>query len=300
MLFAVILPILAATSPGAAPLTLEGATERALARSPRVLSAQHEASAATQAASQARARRFGAIDLVGACSHFESDRLVRPMAIELFANPAGGFSQLPWDADQLHYGVAWQIPLLAGGALSEGQRIARLGATAAASTATFTRAETRFAVRAAYRNALVLTHAVAAADAYVAALERDAADGDLKVKLGTWASVDAEKVRFALAGAHAEREGLRAQSRAAQATLAALMGDEPSPEGYALADVPDEGRGATPAAPPEQAPAQRADLAAVRSQTAAAERREALAKKSFGPEVALTRSRGPRRSRAWW
>jgi len=32
--------------------------------------------------------------------------------------------KLPWDANQLHYGLAWQIPLLSGGALSEGHRIA--------------------------------------------------------------------------------------------------------------------------------------------------------------------------------
>jgi outer membrane protein len=291
MLLAIMLSILAASAVTATPLTLEEATARALAASPRILAAKNDASAAAQAASQARARRFGAIDLVGAYNHYESDRLVRPMAIDLFKNPAGGFSQLPWDADQLHYGIAWQIPLLSGGALSEGQKIARLGADSAASTAAFTRTEVRFAVRAAYRNALVLMHAQAAAEAYVAALTRDAADGDLKVRLGTWATVDAEKVRFALAGAQAEREGLRAQGRAAQAALAALMGDEPSPSGYVLEDVPDEKTPpGVPPVDPATALAKRADLAAVQSQASAVERREALAKKSFGPDVAVTGS----------
>ena len=285
-LLTIVLPILAAPAMAATSLTLEEATSRALAASPRILAAQNDASAATQGAAQARARRFGAVDLIGAYNHYESDRLVRPMAIDLFNNPAGGFSQLPWDADQLHYGIAWQIPLLSGGALSEGQKIARLGADSAASTAAFTRTEVRFAMRAAYRNALVLTHAQAAAEAYVAALTRDATDADLEVRLGTWASVDAEKVRFALAGAQAEREGLRAQGRVAQATLAALMGDEPG-AGYALEDVPDERTPAPPTVDPTPALAQRADLAAVQSQARAAERREALAKKSFGPEVAV-------------
>lgn len=286
---AVVLPILAASA-AATSLTLEEASERALAASPRILAAQHDASAATQAASQARARRFGAVDLAGAYNHYESDRLVRPMAIDLFKDPARGFSQLPWDADQLHYGITWQIPLLAGGALSEGQRIARLGADAAASTAAFTRAEVRFAVRAAYRNAVVLAHALSASESYVAALERDAADAELKVRLGTWAGVDAEKVRFALAGARAEREGLRAQRRAAEASLAALMGDDPGAGGYVLEDVPDERTPATASADSERALAERADLAAARSQAAASERRVALAKKSFGPEVAVTGS----------
>ena len=61
----------------------------------------------------------------------ESDRLVRPISIDLFRNPALGFYQLPWDGDQLHYGIAWQIPLLSGGAVGEGRRIAQLGAAAA-------------------------------------------------------------------------------------------------------------------------------------------------------------------------
>ncbi len=283
----IVVVLFLAASAAASHLTLEEATQRALAASPRVVTAQHDASAATQAASQARARRFGAIDLTGAYNHYESGRLVRPMAIELFKDPAGGFSQLPWDADQLHYGISWQIPLLAGGALSEGQRIARLGADSAASTAAFTRTEVRFAVRAAYRNALVLTHALAAAEAYVSALERDAADADLKAKLGTWARVDAEKVRFALAGAQAEREGLRAQRRSAKVSLAALMGDEPSAEGYALEDVPEERTHVPGPVDPSPALTQRADLSAAQSQTQAAERREALAKKSFGPEVAV-------------
>ena len=93
-LLTIVLPILASPAM-AATLTLEEATTRALAASPRILAAQNDASAATQGAAQARARRFGAVDLTGAYNHYESDRLVRPMAIDLFKNPAGGFSQLP-------------------------------------------------------------------------------------------------------------------------------------------------------------------------------------------------------------
>jgi len=272
---------------GANPLSIEEATTRALAANPRVQAAQLDAVAAGERADQARASHLGELSLVGSYNNYESPRLVRPMSIELFTNPAAGFAQLPWGADQVHYGVAFQIPLLAGGSLHEGDRIARLARSAAQENAQFSREEVRIAVRGAYRHALVAHHALTAAQTFREALSRDDADARLKVRLGALATVDAAKITFALRGAEAQVAALIAQERTAQAVLAALMGEAPAASGYELEDVSGE-----PAAPegggaPAGALAGRLDLAAVREATRIAERKKVLAREAFGPRLSL-------------
>jgi outer membrane protein TolC len=286
-LLGAVLLVLAAVGQ-AATLTLNEAEEKALAANPRVRAMHLDALAAAQRTAEAKGRHFGELDLVGNYSNFESPRLVRPMSIELFTNPAAGFAQLPWDANQVHYGVAFEIPLLAGGGLHEGDRIAALTQSAAEQTARFSREEIRTGVRAAYRNALFAHHALTAAQAYRDALTRDEADAQLRVKVGSLAPVDAAKLTFALRGAEAQVAALAAQERTAQATLAAFMGEDMPGSGYALSDLPAE-----PSAPVaragvvQEALAGRLDLAAVRQTTLAAERKRVLARDAFGPRLAL-------------
>ncbi len=279
--------LVVATVAQGATLTLNEAEGKALAANPKVVAAGLDALAAAQRVVEARGRHFGELDLVGNYSNFESPRLVRPMSIDLFKNPAAGFAQLPWDANQVHYGAALEIPLLAGGALHEGDRIAGLAQSAAAQTAGFARDEVRTGVRAAYRNALLARHALATAQAYRDALARDEADAQLRVKVGSLAPVDAAKLTFALRGAEAQVAALAAQERTAQAVLAALMGDETPAGGYELADVTAEPAVAVAAGALADALGGRADLAAVRDATRIAERRKVLARDAFGPRLAL-------------
>jgi outer membrane protein len=272
----------------AATLTLKEAEEKALAANPKVVAARLDALSAAQRVAEVKGRHFGTVDLIGNYGNFESPRLVRPMSIELFANPAAGFAQLPWDADQVHYGVAFQIPLLAGGSLHEGDRIAGLAHSAAESTAHFSREEVRIVVRAAYRNVLLAHHALAAAEAYRAALARDEADAQLKVRVGALAQVDVAKLTFALRGAEAEVAALTAQERTVQAALAALLGEEPPTDGYDLAEAPEAlAPLAAVAGARADALGGRLDLAAVRDATRIAESKRVLARESFGPRLSL-------------
>ncbi len=286
-LLGAVLLVMAATA-CAVPLTLKEAEDKALAANPRTQAAHLDALAAAQRVAEAKGRHFGTLDVIGNYSNFESPRLVRPMSIDLFTNPAAGFAQLPWDANQVHYGVAFAIPLLAGGSLHEGDRIAGLSRSAAEQTAQFSRDEIRTGVRAAYRNALLAHHALAAAQVYREALARDEADAQLRVKVGSLAAVDAAKLTFALRGAEAQVAALAAQDRTAQAVLAAFMGDEPPAAGYALADVtaepelPVAGSGTF-----ADALAGRLDLGAVREATRIAERKKTLAREAFGPRLSL-------------
>jgi outer membrane protein TolC len=274
---------------GAETLTLDEATSRALAANPRLQAARLAALAARERAKEAAGRRLGEVDLVGSYNHYESDRLVRPISVDLFKDPQLGFYQLPWDRNQVHYGIAYEIPLLTGGSLHEGRLIATLSQRASENLALYGEAELRYNVRATFRNALTLTHALVAVTAYEQALETDVSDADLKVKLGSWASVDAAKVHFVLETVHAQREALEAQIASVQALLAALMGAEKPVEGYALDDVPEQ-----PAAVGESvrddsqaALAGRRDLAATRNAVAIAERRSRLAREAFGPQVMI-------------
>ncbi len=269
------------------PLTLNEAERKAITANPRVMAAQLDAAAAAQRMAEANGRHFGTVDLIGNYSNFESPRLVRPMSIALFKNPAAGMAQLPWDANQVHYGAAFQIPLLAGGSLHEGDRIAALSHAAAEDAAQFSRKEIRTAVRAAYRNALLAHHALAAAQAYREALARDEADAQLRVKVGALAPVDAAKLTFALSGADAQVAALAAQERTAQAILAATMGEEPPAEAYELADLISEPPAPAAGGVLAGALASRLDLAAVRQGTLVAEHKKLEARDAFGPRLSL-------------
>lgn len=281
------IPLAAPPARAGTPLTLTEAESRAETTNPRLAASRLEAEAAGRRESQARARHFGQIDAVASYNNFESPRLVRPISIEQFEVPALGLYQLPWDQNQTHYGFAFQLPLLAGGALHEGDRSASLARSAAEKTAEFTGDEIRTNVRAAYRNALLVRHALDAARQYAAALTKDEGDAQLKVKLGASAPVDAAKVTYALRGAEAQVAELEAQERTAQAYLAALMGEDPPVGGWDLADIPDAPPGGPPADALAQALAGRADLAAVRDTTLISESRKRLTVYSFGPRLAL-------------
>ncbi len=284
-----LLPVLACTLAAAGtPLTLQQATEKALAANPRLRAAQLEAAAASSRAKAAGGRHFGELSVVGSYNHYNTERPIAPISLD-YLGPKG-FYGLPWAASQFHYGIAWTVPILASGQIMEGQRMARLSRDAAAELALHTQAEIRYNVRATYRQTLALHHAHAALDSLVAALAKDAADADLKVKLGAWASVDGAKIHFALESAKAQRAGVAAQEAGAQAMLAALMGDPPPREGYDLQDIPEapEVPGLDVAALTEQALAERMDLKAARTGTQVFERKKALGLEAYLPQVGIT------------
>jgi outer membrane protein TolC len=112
----------------------------------------------------------------------------------------------------------------------------------------------------------------------------------LKVKVGSWASVEGAKVHFALESAKAQRDSVAAQERSTQALLAALMGDPPPAEPFELQDVPQE-----PVIPEADskgtfttAMSGRLDLRATQAGTAIFERKKALALEAYLPQVGIT------------
>ena len=273
----------------AQPLTLEEATQRALTANPRLQAAKLTSLAAKDRAKEAISRHFGEVDLVGAYNNYESPRLVRPMSIDLFKNPQLGFYQLPWGETQTHYGITYEIPLLAAGGLHEGRIIAKLSQNASENLALYTETEIRYNVRAAYRNALTLMHALASVATYEEALQRDAGDADLRVSLGAWAPVDGAKIHFVLESAKAQKESVAAQLASVQALVAALMGEEPPADGYQLADVPEEPMlpAQTVAESSRTALAGRRDLVATKESVEMALHKKHLALEAFAPQLMI-------------
>lgn len=289
LILASLLLVLAAAPAwrAADPLTLKEATARALAANPRLQAAKLETVAASQRTKEAVGRHFGELDLVAGYDQFEHARTLIPMSEELLGPK--GIAGLPWAQNQRRYGISYAIPLLASGGLHEGLKIAKLSQNASEAVALFTRDEVRYNVRAAYRNALVAEHAFEAVRAYRAFLEKDKADAELRVKVGTWAPVDGAKVDFAFENAKALEAAAGGRVKTAEATLAALMGEDPPAGGYELSDET-----ALPSVPADsqarllnQAQTGRQDLVATLRATQIAERKKRLAMEAFGPQLEL-------------
>jgi outer membrane protein TolC len=271
------------------PLTLDQAVTRARAANPSLRAARLDALAAGARTTQAYARHLGDLDLVGTASRYEGARLVKPITGPLNAAAMGG---LPFDRDQLHYGVTWQLPLFAGGALVGGDRAARAAEQAYGHLSTRSQQEVWFAVRTTYRAALGLGHALAAAEAYEHALAQDEASARLKVETEAMSSADGAKVQFALASAHARRAALAAQQRTALAQLAALLGDDPGTAAYELSDLPEPPAERSAVLPTLTAGAlgQRPDLSAAREGAEAQRLRGSVVRAGFWPQLVFTGS----------
>lgn len=268
-------------------LTLDEAISKALSSNPRLVAARLEVVAAKRRKEETFANHFGELNLIGNYNHYERNRLLVPMAIDLFKDPALGMSQLPWDRNQVHYGLSFTLPLLAGGSLHEGDKISTLLEKSAQNMSLFTRDETIYNVKTAYRNALILAHSLEAAKALLSALEKDNEDYRLRLSLGQVAKVDAQKVEFAYESAKAQYEDISSQYSYSMALLCALMGEEPQESNYELQDieevpvVPDLNENATTLV------LSRKDFLAQMDATEVAVHKKHLALSAFSPQLVL-------------
>ena len=219
----------AAQTPAPAPaprLTLQEALAEALANAPGLQAAAAQGRAAQENATAAGHARFGQLDGVLSYAHYQDDQILRPISQQLFG-PLG-FLGLPWDRDQLHYGVAFQVPVYTGGRLSSAIRIAALQAEQAS---LFTEG-TRWDIRA---NTTALYAALQTLDAVAVALDRsiDALDAThrrlaLMVDQGRRPRLDLLKLDEELEEAHGRRAGVDADRARVRALLLAVMGRDPA------------------------------------------------------------------------
>ena len=229
---------LAAGEPEAAPpppppapvhVTLEEAVTAALEANPGLKALSHRTEAARRDARAAGRTRWGSLDAFFQYTRFNDDWMVRPMSREMF-EAAGGFLGLPWDRNQRHYGLRFELPLYMGGELSNGIRIRDLEAESAAALLEGTRWQVRFNAVSLYTAVQTLDQTMQALDGLVAALEKTKERLDLMVSSGKRPELDRLKVVESLEAARARRAGVRADRVRAAALLLALMGRDPSGE----------------------------------------------------------------------
>jgi len=214
-----------ATRPGGpVMLQLDQAITMALAQSPVVKAVTYQALFAKDKASAINRTHWGELDAMASVTRFEEDRLLVPMTRQLLA---GGLSNAPFDRDQIHYGLTYQIPLYLGGKLSAGIETARLEAAKAAALRDGTTWQVRFNVVSLYAGVQTLDGALTAADGLIQTLTTVHRRLELMIEQGKRPQLDLLKVQDELAEAQAEQAGLRARRIRVAGLLLALLGQSP-------------------------------------------------------------------------
>ncbi len=218
----------APTAATPAHLKLAGAIHEALEANPGLKALAHRAAASERDAKATARSRWGELDAFFSYSRFNDSWIVRPMSEELFLK--GGFSGLPWDRNQQHYGVTFQVPLYLGGKLSNGIKIASLESARTAALLEGTRWQIRFNAASLYTAAQTLDAVETALTDLERSLQKTKRRLDLMVDSGKRPEVDRLKVVEQLEDTRAQLESARADRVKVTALLLALMGRDPSQE----------------------------------------------------------------------
>jgi outer membrane protein TolC len=206
-------------------LRLDEAVNAALANAPALATAAAQEEAARWKERAAARSRFGQVDGVALYSRYQDDQLVRPMAIQLFGPK--GFAALPWDRDQIHYGLTLQLPLYLGGRLSAAIDVARLQAEQAAMLLEGSRWEVRANATTLYTAAQAFEAVLRALDQNLAALDATRSKVVLMVDQGRRPGLDLLKLDDEIEDARARRAGLSADNVRVRSLLLALAGRDP-------------------------------------------------------------------------
>jgi outer membrane protein TolC len=209
-------------------LTLDESVTEALANAPALASASAQTEAARAKADSISRARWGQADVVASYSRYQDRQLLRPMTVGLFG-PLG-FAGLPWDQDQLHYGLTFQVPLYLGGRLSAAVDLARLQTEQAADLLEGSRWEIRANVTSLYAAAQALDAVVHAFDENLAVLDATKQKLALMVDQGRRADIDLLKIKEELEDARARRASAVADRARVRGLLLALIGRSPSLE----------------------------------------------------------------------
>ncbi|MCX6538421.1 MAG: TolC family protein [Acidobacteria bacterium] len=206
-------------------LRLDEAVGAALTNAPALAAADAQQRAARWKERAIARSRWGQVDAVALYSRYQDDQLLRPMAIQLFG--PGGFAALPWDRDQFHYGLTFQVPLYLGGRLSATVDVARLQADQAALLLEGSRWEVRANVTSLYTAAQALEVVIRALDQNLAALDATRLKVVLMVDQGRRPGLDLLKLDEEMADAQARRAGLVADNTRVRSLVLALAGRDP-------------------------------------------------------------------------
>lgn len=263
-------------------LSLRGAVEKALQANPGLLAAQEHAESADRTASASFRQHFGELDAVAWASRYQDDQILRPISKQMLDS---GFSGLPFDRDQFHYGLSFELPLFVGGKIQAAVHLNRFKADEAKALLEGTRWQVRSNVITIYAANQAIERALDAYREQVEALEKTHERLQLMVDSGKKPNVDLLKITETLEEAKAEVASAEADREHARAILAALL-DRPSTQRFQLDPLPT----IFPSAPPDSTDwpsllEQSSALQTARLKVGQAESGKQLARAEFLPKL---------------
>lgn len=217
--------LFARESVGPLRLSFEQAIAGALRGNPGLQARTHAAAAARDEAQAVNRSRFGDLNAIASYGYYSDDLILRPMSRELMTN---GIAGAPWDREQLHYGVVYDVPLFVGGRLSNQVALARLEAQKANALREGTRWQVRFNAVSLYAAAQALDRMIAGLREQISALEQTKANLDQMVGTGKRPELDRLKVLDELAAAQAQHASAQADRVKVGALLLAVLGRDPA------------------------------------------------------------------------
>jgi len=216
-------------------LSLQEAIDRALADNPGLQAAKERKLSAERTSAAAFRRHFGLVRAVAWGTRYEDDQILLPISKQLLG---GGLGDLPFDRDQLHYGVTFELPLYVGGRLFAQSHLSDLKADEAAALLSGTRWQIRANVVSVYAANQSLAAAVKAYSEQVATLNKTRERLELMVNEGKAPEVDLLKVIETLEESRADLAETEADQTQARALLAALL-DLPVDQRFEFDPLPD-------------------------------------------------------------
>lgn len=206
-------------------LSLQETLSEAMDGNPGLKALKHQSIAAQKDAKAVSRTRWGDLKAAAWYSRYKDNQILRPIASDLLA---AGFGALPFDKNQLHYGLSFDIPLYMGGRLSEGINISRLEAEKTQALHEGSRWQIRFNVVSLYSAAQTLDLVQAALSEQISALEQTKEKLDLMVDSGKRPEIDRLKVVESLEDARSMRADALARRRKVGALLLSLLGRDPA------------------------------------------------------------------------
>jgi outer membrane protein TolC len=264
-------------------LTLNDCLRESLSANHTLLARSAESDAAGSRAKGSTAARLPRLFVQGSAQH-----TIDPYRLQAATenNQPGVFTRDTWQAVA---GVG--VPLYAGGRLTAEQDAARLLAEAAAGDFAFARQTLAVRVVGLYQDALALREVIRSLDQSRATLTAQVERIEALIRQQKAAAVDQLRISVRLARVNQTAIEARNRLEIVQATLAVLMGREPS-AAWELADplTPP----AEPAGTSVPSLALRADDAAAQARVASAAQQVRAARSGYGPTVDGLATYGPR------
>lgn len=243
------------------------------AYAPRLQAARASADAEAAAQQRARSRYFGELDLFARDSHFNDPRLTRSIS------PPVNINTLPFDDNQIGYGVNARLPLDVNGRITAQFRAARGSAAAAAAAADDELLRLLNDAARLYRGLQRIAGQRDALEKQSAALEAHLRVAAAAIRVGRIAKVERLRLVAEQQGVQSQLAALQGKEAGLRARLGALLGRERYEKPVAAAaDIPEapEAAGAVAARPDVVAARQRVSAAEASIRAARADRLPAL------------------------